>query len=138
MKSLHSVEDYPIILPTALPTHVAVQNLAGKDIFVCAHASRDARCKACGPPLVKWLREEVDLRGKDQVRVWPSSHVGGHVHAANALVFPGGDWYGRVNSKEKAKILLDGNAEDAGLKKMWRGRMGLDEIEQEKLVSCVV
>ena len=58
-------------------------------IFVCTHASRDARCGVCGPALVDAFRASVAadpaLRGRVEVR--GCSHVGGHKYAGNVLVF---------------------------------------------------
>lgn len=131
-------DDYLSVLPSTLPPHVTIQPLPGKDLFVCAHAARDKRCHQCGPPLVGWLNEQKkEAKGREEIRVWPSSHVGGHVHAANVLVFPGGDWYGLVNEPEKAAAVLAGGGEGGPeLKKLWRGRMGLNEIQQEELVGA--
>ena len=58
-------------------------------VFVCTHASRDARCGVCGPALVDAFRASVAadpaLRGRVEVR--GCSHVGGHKYAGNVLVF---------------------------------------------------
>jgi len=137
VKLLATHEDYLSALPSALPSHVTIQPLPGKDLFVCAHASRDIRCKTCGPPLVGWLKEEASKGGKgeEEVRVWPSSHVGGHVHAGNVLVFPSGDWYGQVNDPAKAQSVLEKEGVEADLKKLWRGRMGMSQMLQDELVS---
>ncbi len=123
-----------------LGSHVTVQPLAGHDVMVCAHASRDARCAACGPALVEALREQA----KDQeIRVWPSSHVGGHRYAGNALVLSGGgDWYGDLKAEESAPALgaLVEGLDDPGtrfagpLRAHWRGCRGLDEVQQEAAV----
>ena len=146
-------EDYLSALTHTLPSFSSsaspptLQKLQGKDMFVCAHASRDARCKACGPPLVEWLKQaaatDKENKENEEVRVWPSSHVGGHVHAGNVLVFPGGHWYGKVNDCEKAKILLQKDEKEdplrhPELKGHWRGKMGLNEIEQDELAVAAV
>lgn len=106
--------------------------------------NRDIKCAACGPKLIDWLKEaagEQKLGDKD-VRVWPCSHVGGHRYAGNALVYPDGDWWGYINSLEEAKTLLSSPPTSnhkslpyEPLLKNWRGRIGMNEIEQEELVS---
>ena len=58
-------------------------------VFVCTHASRDARCGVCGPALVDAFRASVaaDPALRDRVEVRGCSHVGGHKYAGNVLVF---------------------------------------------------
>jgi hypothetical protein len=146
-----------------------VQPLQGHDILVCAHASRDARCAACGPPLVDAMRRAAATAAggggqggegaeEEVIRVWPSSHVGGHRYAGNALVMSGaGDWYGNLRAEEPAawEALVQGlkeeeekqeeEEEDRGgvagarrfappLRAHWRGCRGLDEVQQEAAV----
>jgi hypothetical protein len=72
-------------------------------IYVCTHGSRDCRCGVVGTELRDKLREEVrthEVRtlgeGSKKVRVFGISHVGGHKWAANALLYPAGDWYGNL------------------------------------------
>lgn len=123
--------------------------LQGHDVLVCAHASRDARCKACGPALVEALRSAVESRQdggpeKEEIRVWRSSHVGGHRYAGNALVMSSGDWFGNLQAEEPAswRDLLQGLQEGSladrrfapPLRAHWRGCTGLDEVQQEAAV----
>lgn len=72
-------------------------------IYVCTHGSRDCRCGVVGTELRDKLREEVrthEVRtlgeGSKKVKVFGISHVGGHKWAANALLYPAGDWYGNL------------------------------------------
>lgn len=41
------------------------------------------------------------------VTVMPVSHVGGHEWAGNVLAFPGGHWFGRVQTRAHVASLLD-------------------------------
>ena len=62
--------------------------MRGYYVFVCAHASRDKRCGACGPVLVTRFKEEIEGQGLDgQVSVSACSHVGGHKYAGNVIIF---------------------------------------------------
>lgn len=55
-------------------------------LFVCTHKSRDARCGYCGPILVDLFQQKIARLGH-RVNIFPCSHFGGHVYAANLLVF---------------------------------------------------
>ncbi|WFC93907.1 lipoyl synthase [Malassezia brasiliensis] len=84
-------------------------------IFVCTHGTRDCRCGVVGTELHDALQQKVQEHvaqcKKDgseparRVRVLRISHVGGHKWAANALVYPHGDWYGNLRVSD-APLLL--------------------------------
>jgi|EP00624_Nannochloropsis_granulata_P005734 hypothetical protein len=57
------------------------------------------------------------------------------MHAGNVLVFPSGDWYGQVNDPARAQLVLEKEGVEEDLKKLWRGRMGLSQMQQDELVS---
>lgn len=109
------------------------ETLAGWHVFVCVHGRRDARCGACGPPLVERFRTELATRGlTQQVAVRKTSHVGGHRYAGNVLVYPGGDWYGYVSPDDVPRI-VERHLEGGGLvTSLWRGRMGMTPEEQRR------
>lgn len=72
-------------------------------VYVCTHGSRDCRCGVVGEQLKEELKAQVrkhQLRVLGEtsktVKVFGISHVGGHKWAANALVYPHGDWYGNL------------------------------------------
>lgn len=100
-----------------------VETVGERIVLVCVHGARDARCGECGPPLLEALKRSVARAGLDDVRVWGSSHVGGHRYAGNVLIYPDGVWYGRVRPRDADSIvndhLVDGRIVDGFL----RGRM---------------
>jgi len=64
-------------------------------------------------------------------------------YAANSIVFPPGDWYGSLNKLEDARALLQvingavdqrDNDVPTSVRHLWRGRMGLDNEENQRLV----
>lgn len=75
-------------------------------VYVCTHGMRDCRCGVVGTELVDALKRAVrqheaqciaeNSMPAKKVHVWTISHVGGHKWAANALVYPHGDWYGNL------------------------------------------
>ena len=123
-------------------------------IYVCTHGMRDCRCGVVGTELLHTLRDQVaqhaDTCKQDnkapakQVRVMSVSHVGGHKWAANALVYPHGDWYGNLRTSDAPLLLraalapassrhdLDDLRERLVLWPRWRGRLGLTQAEQRE------
>ncbi|EPY31974.1 hypothetical protein STCU_03049 [Strigomonas culicis] len=84
-------------------------------IFVCAHKARDARCGYCGPILVDLFEQKNAAMGQ-KVNIFPCSHFGGHVYAANLLVFTRhiGRAYGLFRPEHVEPLLeglVSGNAE---------------------------
>jgi hypothetical protein len=64
------------------------QPITGCHVFICAHASRDARCGTCGPPLVAAFQAVAKAKGlEDRVHVRACSHIGGHAYAGNVVIY---------------------------------------------------
>jgi len=106
--------------PDALP-------LAGSPAvyLVCTHGTHDLCCAVAGRPVAAALGRHCPER------VWECSHVGGDRFAANVLVLPSGQLYGRV--AEPAELLA---ATEAGrvLSPLLRGRIGLPPAAQAAVV----
>jgi hypothetical protein len=62
------------------------------DLLICAHGSRDTCCGSLGTRL--WL----DLDGSLDVRVWRTSHTGGHRFAPTAITFPDGNYWAHLDA----------------------------------------
>ncbi|TFK67198.1 hypothetical protein BDN72DRAFT_843370 [Pluteus cervinus] len=121
-------------------------------LFVCTHGARDCRCGNTGGQVFRALQEEVDRRKRldptgniNKVKIGSVGHVGGHAHAANVLVFPRGDWLGRLQAGDASAVLdevLSNPARPMGLSDPplmpdhWRGRMGLFKEEQIHLMAA--
>lgn len=144
--------------PSDSPPAAEGSPISGHDLVVCIHAARDKRCGSRGPVLLERLRSaargDAELSGLSALRLWGSSHVGGHLFAPTALCSAGGHWFGSLESgagDEAAQAacstsstlereLLRFATSDAGcslcgppgglLGKRWRGRMGLSRKEQ--------
>ncbi len=105
--------------------------LSGQFVFVCCHAERDARCGQCGPTIAARFRAELKARRLEgHITLAETSHVGGHAMAGNVLLYPRGDWYGRVTPDDVPRLieldLLGGQV----VRDIWRGRLGLLPDEQ--------
>ncbi|KAH8103354.1 Sucrase/ferredoxin-like-domain-containing protein [Cristinia sonorae] len=120
------------------------EDAAGTDvdpvsIYVCTHRNRDCRCGDTGSAFFEALRSEVAGRQlESRVQVGAVGHVGGHKYAANALVFPSGDWLGNLDADMAPQVLDAVLARHNGqwqdhlrvpplLSSHWRGRMGLNK-----------
>ncbi|KAI3484822.1 hypothetical protein L1887_51876 [Cichorium endivia] len=121
-------------------------------VYVCTHGARDCRCGVAGTAVLQALKDEVRAHqaaaikaGKQtpkNVRVYPVSHVGGHAWAANALVYPHGDWYGNLRTTDSKLVLRAALAPASSAHDLedmrerlvhwprWRGRLGLSKAAQ--------
>lgn len=125
-------------------------------VFVCAHSSRDARCGACGPALLRAFAESAHKKriARADLDVRACSHIGGHRYAGNAIVFRPvnsrsdievvGDWLAYVSPSDADDVVdmcistdemhPSSHAIHADL---WRGRVGLEPNEHLDLVQGV-
>ena len=64
----------------------------GQDVLICTHGRRDVCCGTAGTDLWKRLSERLHVLGRG-VRLWRTSHTGGHRFAPTAMVFPSGQYW---------------------------------------------
>jgi hypothetical protein len=129
------------------------KKLVGPQMFVCAHAARDARCGYCGPIIFKQLNEEVkrvenekkskasEIAKNIEIRV--CSHIGGHKYAGNIVLFKPCsndevvvDWLGYVSPNDVEgiiKFLCDDNSSSVPPVSLWRGRVGIHSDEHVEI-----
>ncbi len=95
--------------------------------LVCTHGRHDACCALRGRPLAQALHRVRPGR------VWETTHLGGDRFAANLLVLPTGDLYGRVPPAAAADLA---DRVDSGLviPALMRGRIGMPPVVQAALV----
>ncbi|HWB76511.1 MAG TPA: sucrase ferredoxin, partial [Nannocystaceae bacterium] len=67
--------------------------------LVCTNGKRDRCCAKWGVPVFD------SIRGRNDVDVWQTTHLGGHRFAATMLWLPEGLCYGRISVGEAAGIL---------------------------------
>ena len=123
-------------------------------VFVCTHGMRDCRCGVAGTEVAGELRRQVQEHNAEsqhrnhrparRVRVLHTSHVGGHKWAANALVYPHGDWYGNLRVTDAPLLLRAALAPSSSrydlhdlrerlvLWPRWRGRLGMSAEQQRE------
>ncbi|CAO3573882.1 unnamed protein product [Mortierella alpina] len=123
-------------------------------VLVCVHGSRDCRCGDQGGELYQILKDMVQATGlKNSVKIYGVSHIGGHKFAPNTIMYPSGDWHGRISvldSADAMQILFDAlanggvaggvreRAADPIMIDRWRGRIGLNKEQQLKLYEQVL
>ncbi len=95
--------------------------------LVCAHGRHDACCALRGRPVAEALQRARPGR------VWETTHLGGDRFAANLLVLPMGQLYGRVPPAVASELA---DRTDAGevVPGLMRGRIGLSPIAQAALI----
>lgn len=70
-------------------------------LLVCTHGRHDACCAERGRPVAR------ELASRFGELVWESSHLGGDRFAANLLVLPDGDAYGRLDAGLAPQLVAD-------------------------------
>jgi hypothetical protein len=102
---------------------------SSRDILVCTHGSRDACCGKFGYGFYVEMRGLAAVRGAG-VRVWRTSHLGGHRFAPTLLDLPSGRMFGRLAAGDADVVLAGGEALLARLPSIYRGRCALPEPAQ--------
>jgi len=74
-----------------------------RDILVCTHGTHDKCCGRYGNPFYQQACQIAAHR--QDVRLWKSSHFGGHRFAPTAIDFPDGRHYGFLDGEAFAAIL---------------------------------
>jgi hypothetical protein len=91
-----------------------------RDILICTHGSRDRCCARYGNPFYFHATTSVFSLGLDNIRIWKSSHIGGHRFAPTAIDFPEGRYYGGLD-QESFKSILTRTGDINSLAKVYRG-----------------
>lgn len=99
-----------------------------RDVVICTHGRRDVCCGSLGTMLHRDLRAVVPV----DVRLWRSSHQGGHRYAPTALVLPDATSWAFLDV-ETVLHLLDRDVDVAGVLGHYRGSVGLASSEQQAL-----
>ncbi|KAJ2606796.1 hypothetical protein EV177_005857 [Coemansia sp. RSA 1804] len=134
--------------PSSAFEHSWLELTNSRHIFVCTHGTRDRLCGIHGGKLLADLRALITSQGlADRVAAWATSHIGGHKYAANAIVYPRGDWYGtwcaRCGSGSSsgsdsdssvgpadAQAIIDAATRDIVWWDAWRGATNMSKMDQ--------
>ena len=84
-----------------------------QDVLICTHGRRDVCCGTLGTALWRDLDGRLHVLGPD-VRLWRTSHTGGHRFAPTAITFPAGQYWSAVDARLIRHVVRrDGAVEDA-------------------------
>lgn len=107
-----------------------VHPMAGGDhVFVCTHATRDARCGEWGVPFYQALQQEVKKQNAI-AHVYQTSHIGGHRFAATCIIYPQAIWYGNLRPEDAPRLVAEHLNEEQLLPEHYRGRLGTSFCQQ--------
>jgi hypothetical protein len=108
----------------------------GRDILVCTHGARDACCGKFGYSIYNLLRS--GYAGPD-LRVWRTSHLGGHRFAATLLDFPEGRYWGHLEPEHLENLALR-NGPAAEIMRFCRGWAAVErpfeQLVEREVLAC--
>jgi hypothetical protein len=96
------------------------ENKSSRDILICTHGSHDMCCARYGNPFYAEAVALVPELELDDVRVWKSSHFGGHRMAPTAIDLTDGRYYGNLD-RTSFKSILTRTGDIECLNKLYRG-----------------
>ena len=103
------------------------QNSANnREFFICTHGARDSCCGTFGFPAYQKLRTQF---ANENVRVWRTSHTGGHRFAPNVLEYPVGIYWAWVTG-DSLKNAVNREGDVNNLYNQMRGWAGAGRLEQ--------
>lgn len=91
-----------------------------RDILVCTHGSHDKCCAKYGNPFYYYATDTVSDFNVDNIRLWKSSHFGGHRFAPTAIDLPQGRYYGLLE-QDSFRSILTRNGDIECLNQVYRG-----------------
>ena len=97
-----------------------------REILVCTHTQYDTACGRYGTPLYEKLRKHY---ADSNLRIWHTSHFGGHKFAPTLIDFPSGRFWGHLKP-DWLDTLIYQQGDLESLKYCYRGWSGLEKFAQ--------
>lgn len=107
------------ILCNRMPEYEIETNVS-RDILVCTHGSHDKCCAKYGNPFYFHSTSTISDLNLQHIRLWKSSHFGGHRFAPTAIDLPEGRYYGLLDQDSFCSILTR-TGDIQCLNKVYRG-----------------
>ncbi|MCF2146094.1 sucrase ferredoxin [Desmonostoc muscorum LEGE 12446] len=115
-----------------------VETSETRDILVCTHGSYDKCCARYGNPFYFHATATISDLDLDNVRIWKSSHFGGHRFAPTVIDLPEGRYYG-VLDQDSFRSILTRTGDIQCLHQVYRGSgilpAALQILERELILS---
>lgn len=109
-----------------------------RDVLVCTHGGRDACCGRFGYELYRHLRERRPDGDEGTLRVWRTSHTGGHRFAPTVIDLPEGRYWGHLDPGI-AEDVLARRRPAAELSRHYRGWAGVltpfEQVAEREVLS---
>lgn len=123
--------------PRELPRFEEYREETGaRDVLVCTHGSRDVCCGRFGYAVYDFLRSGHAAPG--DLRVWRTSHLGGHRFAPTLLELPEGRYWGHLQIGAAEDIVTRGRP-PSGLAAFYRGWAGFgshfEQIAEREILA---
>jgi hypothetical protein len=107
-----------------------------RDFLVCTHNSRDVCCGRFGTPIHKALLARA--ANDPGLRVWRTSHMGGHRFAPTVMEFPDGRYWGHLEP-EVVGVLVERDVPFSELRAHYRGWAGMgskfEQIAEREILA---
>jgi hypothetical protein len=91
-----------------------------RDILVCTHGSYDKCCARYGNSFYFHANANLSQLELKNIRIWQSTHIGGHRFAPTAIDLPEGRYYGFLD-QDTFQSILTRTGDIQNLKKVYRG-----------------
>lgn len=127
-----SIEAAEALLSGEVKVQVLTSDEAPRDVLVCTHGRRDRCCGSMGTSLFMDLQARTDQSCWSGIRLWRTSHTGGHRFAPTVLILPEGTLWAFMDAPSVEAVLArDGNTRS--LAPCYRGCTGLATPEAQVL-----
>ncbi|HIK04236.1 MAG TPA: sucrase ferredoxin [Trichormus sp. M33_DOE_039] len=114
------------------------ENSINRDILICTHGSYDKCCARYGNPFYFQATNTLANLNWENVRIWKSSHFGGHRFAPTAIDLPEARYYGRLD-EDSFQAILTRTGDIQNLKQVYRGwgilHPALQVLERDLMLS---
>ncbi len=100
-----------------------------RELMICTHAQVDLACGRFGTPIYRQLRKEYAAASNGKLRVWQTTHFGGHQFAPTLIDLPQGCLWGHLQP-DILDLLVQRNHSVSALRQYYRGWTGLSKFEQ--------
>lgn len=107
------------------------------DVLVCTHGQRDTCCGSKGTRLFAELTESPLAAAQAPVRLWRTSHTGGHRFAPSAIAFPSGTMWAYSDSALLRAVVGAGAGEAGAAPGHYRGCATLGTPRAQALDAAV-